>query len=264
MPAVSEAMGFVCEETPLLWILRKEDDVMKLTWLGQAGYRLRAGNGMVVYIDPYLSDSLREEKGETYVRQVPIRPEDLAAHVDVLVLTHLHGDHTDFSTVDALVKHNPTMAVLAPLNVLNAFRARYAGVPLWYMLFDRGVEITLRDTRFIANFACHSDERPIGVVIEGDGKVICHTGDTMYHRQLLVELPRKADALLIPINGQGYNMNAVDAARLTRTLRPRTVYPMHWDMFAAYGCDVGEFIRQFEEAERTFIVVPKHYQEITL
>ena len=97
---------------------------MKLTWLGQAGYRLRAENGMVIYIDPYLSDSLLMEKGETYTRQVPIREEDLTAHVDVLILTHLHGDHTDFPTIDALAAHNPTMAVIAPLNVLNALRAR--------------------------------------------------------------------------------------------------------------------------------------------
>lgn len=237
---------------------------MKLTWLGQAGYRLTASNGMVIYIDPYLSDSLREEKGETYVRQVPIRPEDLTAHVDVLVLTHLHADHTDFATIDTLVTHNPRMAVLAPLNVLNAFRTRYPGSELWYMLFDRGVEITLQGVRFISNYACHSDERPIGVVIEGDGKVICHTGDTMYHRQLLVELPRYADVLLLPINGQGYNMNAADAARLTRYLKPQSVYPMHWDLFAAYGCDVKDFVDQFEEDQREFIRIPEHYQEITL
>ena len=244
--------------------MRKEDDSMKLTWLGQAGYRLRAENGMVIYIDPYLSDSLLMEKGETYTRQVPIREEDLTAHVDVLILTHLHGDHTDFPTIDALAAHNPTMAVMAPLNVLNALRARYPQVPLHYMLFDRGVEITLDGVRFVSNYACHSDERPIGVTIVGDGKVLCHTGDTMYHRQLLEDLPRGADALLIPINGQGYNMNVVDAARLVRYPIPATVYPMHWDLFKQYGCDVQDFIDQFKETERDFIKIPAHYQEITL
>jgi L-ascorbate metabolism protein UlaG (beta-lactamase superfamily) len=121
------------------------------------------------------------------------------------------------------------------------------------MLFDRGVEITLDGVRFVSNYACHSDERPIGVTIVGDGKVLCHTGDTMYHRQLLEDLPRGADALLIPINGQGYNMNVVDAARLVRYLIPTTVYPMHWDLFKQYGCDVQDFIDQFKETEREFI-----------
>lgn len=237
---------------------------MTLTWLGQAGYRLCADNGLTIYVDPYLTDTLREEKGESYLRQVPTCKEYLTARVDVLVLTHLHGDHTDFPTVDALVTRNPTMAVLAPLNVLNALRARYPGSLLQYMLFDPGVEITLSGVRFIATYACHSDVRPIGVTVEGDGKVICHTGDTMYHHQLLVELPRNADALLLPINGQGYNMNAVDAARLTRTLRPKTVYPMHWDMFQAYGRDVEDFCGEFPADRRTFIRIPEYYQEITL
>ena len=82
--------------------------------------------------------------------------------------------------------------------------------------------------------------------------------------QLLEELPRGADALLIPINGQGYNMNVVDAARLTRFLQPRTVYPMHWDLFKAYGCDVQSFVSQFKEEERDFIKIPAHFQEIAL
>ena len=72
---------------------------------------------MVIYIDPYLSDSLLMEKGDTYIRQVPIREEDLTTHVDVLILTHLHGDHTDFPTIDRLAAHNPKMAVMAPLIV---------------------------------------------------------------------------------------------------------------------------------------------------
>ena len=94
--------------------------------------------------------------------------------------------------------------------------------------------------------------------------MICHTGDTMYHKKLLMDLPRGADALLLPINGQGYNMNAVDAARLTRMLEPKTVYPMHWDMFKEYGCNVSEFIAAFDEKERGIIRIPDHYREYML
>lgn len=237
---------------------------MKIMWLGQAGYCLRSDNGLTILIDPYLSDSLREEKGESFQRQVPIKEEILLQHTDVLILTHLHGDHTDLQTIDRIVQSNGKIAILAPLNVLDVLRKRYEDNPQHYMLFDRGVEITLRDVRFISNFASHSDERPIGVTIEGDGKVICHTGDTMYHRNLLIDLPRNADALLLPINGQGYNMNAVDAARLTRALRPKTVYPMHWDMFEAYGCDVSEFFDRFDKNERGFIRIPDYYCEYAL
>lgn len=232
---------------------------MKISWLGQAGFRLVTDNGTVIMIDPYLSDTLRYKKGESYRREVPVKDELLGSHVDVVILTHIHDDHTDFGTLDRLLAANGPVAVLAPVNVLAALRARYAMAEN-YMLFDPGIEITLNGIRFSSTYAAHSDEHPIGVVIEGDGKVICHTGDTMFHKRLPAEYPQGADLLMLPINGSGYNMNAVDAARLTAILAPKAVLPMHWDMFKAYGCDVNEFIEEFRDGGQR-ILVPEHYAE---
>lgn len=232
---------------------------MKISWLGQAGFRLVTDNGTVIMIDPYLSDTLRYKKGESYRREVPVKDELLGSHVDVVILTHIHDDHTDFGTLDRLLAANGPVAVLAPVNVLAALRARYAMAEN-YMLFDPGIEITLNGIRFSSTYAAHSDEHPIGVVIEGDGKVICHTGDTMFHKRLPAEYPQGADLLMLPINGSGYNMNAVDAARLTAILAPKAVLPMHWDMFKAYGCDVNEFIEEFRGSGQR-ILVPEHYAE---
>lgn len=232
---------------------------MKIRWLGQAGFRLAADNGTVIMIDPYLSDTLRYKKGESYRREVPMRDELLDSHVDVVILTHIHDDHTDFGTLDRLLAANGPVALLAPVNVLAALRARYAR-PENYMLFDPGIEITLNGIRFSSTYAAHSDEHPIGVIIEGDGKVVCHTGDTMFHKRLPAEYPQGADLLMLPINGSGYNMNAVDAARLTSILAPKAVLPMHWDMFKAYGCDVNEFIEEFRGSSQR-ILVPEHYAE---
>ena len=232
---------------------------MKISWLGQAGFRLVTDNGTVIMIDPYLSDTLRYKKGESYRREVPMRDELLDSHVDVVILTHIHDDHTDFGTLDRLLAASGPVAVLAPVNVLAALRARYARAEN-YMLFDPGIEITLNGIRFNSTYAEHSDEHPIGVVIEGDGKVVCHTGDTMFHKRLPSEYPQGADLLMLPINGSGYNMNAVDAARLTAILAPKAVLPMHWDMFKAYGCDVNEFIEEFRDGGQR-ILVPEHYAE---
>lgn len=232
---------------------------MKISWLGQAGFRLVTDNGTVIMIDPYLSDTLRYKKGESYRREVPVKDELLGSHVDVVILTHIHDDHTDFGTLDRLLAANGPVALLAPVNVLAALRARYARAEN-YMLFDPGIEITLNGIRFSSTYAAHSDEHPIGVVIEGDGKVICHTGDTMFHKRLPAEYPQGADLLMLPINGSGYNMNAVDAARLTAILAPKAVLPMHWDMFKAYGCDVNEFIEEFRGSGQR-ILVPEHYDE---
>ena len=232
---------------------------MKISWLGQAGFRLVTDNGTVIMVDPYLSDTLRYKKGESYRREVPIKDELLESHVDVVILTHIHDDHTDFGTLDRLLAANGPVALLAPVNVLAALRARYARAEN-YMLFDPGIEITLFGIRFSSTYAAHSDEHPIGVIIEGDGKIVCHTGDTMFHKRLPAEYPQGADLLMLPINGSGYNMNAVDAARLSALLAPKTVLPMHWDMFKAYGCDVNEFTEEFRGSGQ-HILVPEHYAE---
>lgn len=235
---------------------------MKLYWLGQAGFYLAADHGTAIMIDPYLSDSLLRDRGEKYHREVPVNEEFLKARVDVLVITHAHADHMDLATLDQVFTVNHGMAVMAPRNVLSQLRARY-GELVNYMLFEPGVEITINGILFRASYACHSDECPIGVIMEGEGKVLCHTGDTMFHTRLIKELPVEADLLMLPINGVGNNMNAVDAARLARSIRPRLVMPMHWDMFKAYGCDVELFCNQWKgDAQR--ILLPSQYQEIEL
>lgn len=230
---------------------------MRVSWLGQAGFRIVSDNGTVIMIDPYLSDTLRYKKGESYRREVPVNEKLLDSHVDVVIFTHIHDDHMDFGTLDRLLAANGPVALLGPLNVLTSIHMRYTRTEK-FMLFDRGIEITLNGIRFTSTYAAHSDECPIGVIIEGDGKVICHTGDTMLHRLLPTEYPKGADLLMLPINGSGYNMNAVDAARLTKILVPKTVIPMHWDMFKAYGCDVSEFINEFHDGEKK-ILIPDHY-----
>lgn len=235
---------------------------MKLTWLGQAGFLLRTENRTAVMIDPYLTDSLFRKNGETHRRQVPLCGRFLREQIDVLVLTHAHGDHTDPETLDALFEVNRNIPVLAPRHVIAVLRERYAAAEEW-MLFEPGTEISLNGLLFRAAFAMHSDPCPIGVVIEDRRHCICHTGDTMYHRQLLLDYPRDADLLILPINGKGNNMNAIDASRLVRALHPKAVFPMHWDMFASYGCDPQDFTRCFpEDTQRIIQSAP--YQEIEI
>lgn len=235
---------------------------MKVSWLGQAGYRITTDNGTVILIDPYLSDTLREERGEAYRREVPICEDVLAVPPDILILTHGHADHKDYGTLDRILTGAPVQ-VLVPLNTFLDLRGRY-GEAHNYIMFDQGIEVTLNGVRFCAAYAAHTDERAIGVDIYADGKVLCHTGDTLYHPRLRTDHPHGADALILPINGVGCNMNAVDAARLTRELAPRRVYPMHWDMFRAYGCDVNEFTKFFENDGEIQAVVPEYYKEFDI
>jgi L-ascorbate metabolism protein UlaG (beta-lactamase superfamily) len=67
-----------------------------LTWLGHAAFRLDTPGGKRVYIDPFLQNP-KCPPGE----QEPER-------VDLIALTHGHGDHVG-STVELFEKHQPTV-----------------------------------------------------------------------------------------------------------------------------------------------------------
>lgn len=209
---------------------------MKLTFLGQAGWLISAGNTKIM-VDPYLSDSLREKNGEVYCRKVPVRPEFLEEQLDAVVITHDHGDHLDMQTLRKLfAAQQKPLTVLGPRSVWERLRQENP----WknnLVLFENGTEYTVKDLLVKAVFAAHSDPCAIGLVLEGEGKRVYHSGDTLFHKRLICEETRNADALLLSINGKGNNMNAADGARLTRLLHPRLAVPMHFDMFAPLGCD---------------------------
>lgn len=236
---------------------------MKMTWLGQAGYFLCTDSGTKIFIDPYMSNNLEEVKGASFHREVPIDDSFYTIQPDVIILTHIHDDHTDFATLDRIFAGaTKPISVLAPLNTWAEVRKRYGGIHE-YMQFDEGIEVTLGDAFFKSVYAAHSDERAIGVLIMADGRTIYHTGDTMFHRRLGEHIDRSIDAMLVPINGKGNNMNFADAVRLTERIKPRKVFPMHWDMFKAYGCNVSCFINKMNSSEtKVQIVVPDEYQEV--
>ena len=72
---------------------------MELTWLGHSTFRLDA-EGKRVYIDPFLNGNPKCPEAEQTPEQV-----------DVIAITHAHGDHLG-DTVDLAKKHG--CAVVAP------------------------------------------------------------------------------------------------------------------------------------------------------
>ena len=72
-------------------------------WLGQSSYFLKTPGGVLITIDPYLSNVCKKD-GDLYGldanRRIPapMTPEELVG-VDLYVLTHSHLDHMDPGTI---------------------------------------------------------------------------------------------------------------------------------------------------------------------
>lgn len=225
---------------------------MKITWLGQAGFLLSSKEKTII-IDPYLSNSVEKVQPNNY-RRKPIDKSFLEISPDVLIFTHEHLDHYDPETADIYFAKEKPMTVLCPTSVWQ--KARVNGNGHNYVLFDRGTEWSEGGLRFSAIKAEHSDRYAIGVIIEelSTGLKLYFTGDTLYNREVLSELPEDISAVFLPINGVGNNMNAEDAARFAAETRARVCVPIHFGMFDeldphifdSAGRFIPEIYREFE------------------
>lgn len=202
---------------------------MNVTWLGQAGLYIETG-GPRVLIDPYLSDCVGEADPAKR-RRLPVQPWMRELRPDVLVFTHDHLDHYDPQTAAHFLSRSEPMTVLSPASCWP--KARAHGGAHNYVLFDRGTEWTQQGVRFTAVPAVHSDPAAIGVVIEGEDACLYVTGDTLYSRAVFPALPGRIDAVFLPINGAGNNMNAQDAARFAADCGAKLAVPIHWGLLDA-------------------------------
>ena len=226
---------------------------MKITWLGQAGLLLETEH-QTVMIDPYLSDSVGKVNPKCH-RRVPVKEAVFEIKPDIMVFTHNHLDHYDPETLSHFLTDETQITVLSPTSVWNEVRKISGGNN--YVCFNRGTEWTADDLRFSAVKAEHSDPCAIGVVIEDltDGKTYYITGDTLYNRTIFEDLPDHIDAVFLPVNGVGNNMNMTDAARYASAIGAKYAVPLHWGLFD--GLRGADF--PFENK-----IVPEFFREIKL
>ena len=200
---------------------------MKVTWLGQAGLYIETESARIL-IDPYFSDSVAKAEPQNR-RRMPKPPRELAIEPDVLIVTHDHLDHYDPETVPQLLAGKDAMAVLCPQSCWA--KARANGGKHNYILFPPGTQWTEKGVRFTAVPAVHSDPHAIGVFVDDGRRRLYITGDTLYSEHIFSALPKDPDAVFLPINGRGNNMNARDAARFARDCGAKLAVPIHWGMF---------------------------------
>jgi L-ascorbate 6-phosphate lactonase len=219
------------------------------TWLGQAGFLMRAG-GTTVLVDPYLSE--RAER----LYPPPLDPSTLTG-VDLVLCTHEHLDHLDLPTIVAVAGASPDARFVVPAPVVR--QVTNAGVPLERVvaavahepLFDLAVPVFPIPARHgvdVVDAYTYGEElsggqiRYLGYVVELGGARIYHAGDTIWW-------PGQEDALralgvqvaLLPINGRDPvregdnivgNLDHREAALLADAAGVDLLVPMHWDLFA--------------------------------
>lgn len=226
---------------------------IELLWLGQAAVKITSVTGKVIVIDPFLTANPK----------TPAQYKNLDAlgKIDLLLVTHAHGDHLG-DAPDLAKKHNAPIFAPAGLNqsllslgVLPANLVPRMNKGGTVTPLGPDIKITMTRAEHSSelvwkNPATGKDEthvggEPVGFVIElENGFKIYHMGDTgLFGDMRWIGEYYKPDLILIPIGGH-FVMNPQDAAVATRDfLKPKHAIPIHYGTFPVLRGTPEEYVR---------------------
>ena len=161
-----------------------------ITWYGHSAFRLSDDN-VSILIDPYFS--------------VPsLEPEVIEDGVDLVLITHDHGDHTG-DCVDICKKTHAKLGAI----VGTAGALQKKGIPASQILggtgFNMGGTIAFKGASVTMTQAYHTSDTgsPAGYIIQmPDGLTVYHAGDTcIFSGMALWGKLFRIDVALLPIGG---------------------------------------------------------------
>jgi len=209
----------------------------EVMWLGQSTFRITTPGGKVIVTDPWLRPN----------PITPVQYKNLEAlgKVDVLLVTHGHGDHVadapDIAKLNNIPLYGPgdlnmvltTLGLLPPRQLPRfAKGGRVTPAP--------GITVTATHADHSSVFVwrnpatgkdeTHPGGEPVGYIIQlENGFRIWHMGDTaVFPDMKWISDYYKPDLVLIPIGGYTA-MDPTDAAYALREfIKPKFAIPMHY------------------------------------
>jgi L-ascorbate metabolism protein UlaG (beta-lactamase superfamily) len=197
-----------------------------LTWLGHATFRIDSPGGKRIYIDPFLNGNPKCPEGE----QTPDR-------VDVIAITHAHGDHLG-DTVELSKKHGCT--VVAPVELADWLQIKHDVANVRDP--NKGGTVDVDGVKFTLTNAHHSSSNndleymgePCGIVVTlEDGTAVYFAGDTcVFGDMQLIGRIYQPSVAVLPI-GDHYTMGPREAGVALELLGVKRCVPCHWGTFPA-------------------------------
>ncbi|MBT1072812.1 metal-dependent hydrolase [Pelotalea chapellei] len=238
--------------------------VTELKWYGQSAFRIITPGGKILLIDPWITNPANPN-GKMDLENL--------GKVDLILLTHGHGDHIG-NSVEIAKKSGA--GLVATFDLMKAM-VSYAGFP--EKQADRAMagsfggeitllngEVTVRFTPAVHGGSMDTDKGPVyaghpgGFLISiKNGPRIYHTGDTDLFSDMSL-LAGSVDLMMVCI-GDKFTMGPRLAAQSVKLVRPKMVIPMHFGTFPALTgtpeqfrveldkLDLGNVMRQMKVGE---------------
>jgi L-ascorbate metabolism protein UlaG (beta-lactamase superfamily) len=226
---------------------------VEIEYLGHAAFKFTSVEGKVIVIDPFLTAN---PKGTEDSKNL-----DKLGKVDLVLVTHGHGDH--LGDAPEIAKRNNAKLYapaglnrsLATLGIIPAELVPGMNKGTAVMPLGPGIKITMTHAEHSSELAwknpatgkdeMHVGGEPVGYVIEFEnGFKIYHAGDTgLFGDMRLIGELYKPDLVMLPIGGQ-YTIGPQEAALAVRDyLKPKYAVPMHYGTFPYLKGTPEEFVQ---------------------
>lgn len=256
------------------------DEGIALWWLGQSGYVVKY-QSTVIYIDPYLSESLTHKYALTnkpHVRMTasPLQP-DLIHHADWILSSHKHTDHMDPQTLLPMMQASPTVrCVIAQAHWSHALAMGLPAERLLGVVADQSVMLT-QDIQLLPIPSAHEQLETdalghhvyLGFILKLGRFTLYHSGDTIPYPGLMQRLlAQRIDLAMLPINGRDARRHALgtpgnctieEALCLATLAGVGTLVPHHYDLFTFNTVPAQQFKDWAQEAfpqQRVLVMQP--------
>ncbi|HEY1595419.1 MAG TPA: MBL fold metallo-hydrolase [Thermoleophilaceae bacterium] len=203
---------------------------LSVTWLGHSTVLIELDGARL------LTDPLLRRRAGPLVRIAPRLPDGADHAVDVVLLSHLHGDHCDLPSLRRLPGPVP---IVAPQGAAAWLGKR--GLPLVHEL-RAGERMEVGGVTVTATTAVHEGRRAplgpsaeaVGFLVEGS-QCVYFAGDTDLFDGM-ARLGAHVDLALLPVWGWGPNLgpghlDPERAAAAAALIAPSVAVPIHWGTF---------------------------------
>jgi L-ascorbate metabolism protein UlaG (beta-lactamase superfamily) len=215
---------------------------VSVTWLGHASFRLDSPGGKRIYVDPWLGNPKCPDSEK--------EPE----RIDVIALTHGHGDHVG-DTVELSKKFSPEIVALVELKGwLGNQGAEVGEMPGP----NKGGTVEAAGVKFTLVNAFHSSAsddgdylgEAAGLVIElENGTKLYFAGDTcVFGDMQLIGRIYSPDVAILPIGGH-FTMDPREAAVALELLGTKRCIPCHYGTFPLLAGTPDELREQAPDVE---------------